>query len=277
MTKNGPATALDARGWAGYAARVARGTTMTEQEWAACGDPQKMLECLQTLSSGSAFLTCTCCRVKCQRKPVACPAYRKLRLFSHDCCRRILHLLPDPACRDAVDALEGSIEGTIDEGTYLHAYLRFDRIRRAQYPGAVTPADEAWTAVYCAVHRHWREQFDEYHAHERWQYAVGVAEDAAAGVGPHEKQQQSNLLREIFGNPFHPPSPLPAGVLAWNDATIRRVAEGIYQERAFERLGILADALLDAGCDDEELIGHCRSKGPHVRGCWGIDLILGRS
>jgi hypothetical protein len=66
-------------------------------------------------------------------------------------------------------------------------------------------------------------------------------------------------------------------VLTWNDGTVRRLAEAIYEERAFGRLPILADALLDAGCDNEELIAHCRSEGPHVRGCWAVDLILGKS
>jgi hypothetical protein len=85
------------------------------------------------------------------------------------------------------------------------------------------------------------------------------------------------LLRCIFGNPFRSQPPLPASVLAWNGDTVRRIAEGIYEERAFDRLPILADALLDAGCDDEELLAHCRSAGPHVRGCWAVDLILGKS
>ena len=66
-------------------------------------------------------------------------------------------------------------------------------------------------------------------------------------------------------------------VLAWSDGTVMRMAQGIHEERAFDRLPILGDALLDAGCDDEELIGHCRSAGPHVRGCWALDLILGKS
>jgi hypothetical protein len=88
---------------------------------------------------------------------------------------------------------------------------------------------------------------------------------------------QAALLRDIFGNPFHPSPPLPPAVLTWNDGAVRRIAEGIYEGRAFDRLPILADALLDAGCDNEELIQHCRGDGPHVRGCWAVDLILGKS
>jgi len=81
----------------------------------------------------------------------------------------------------------------------------------------------------------------------------------------------------MFGNPFRPSLPLPAAVLAWNDSTVRRIAEGIYEERAFERLPILHDALLDAGCDNEDILAHCRSAGPHVRGCWVIDAGPGKS
>ena len=65
--------------------------------------------------------------------------------------------------------------------------------------------------------------------------------------------------------------------------TVPRIAQATYEERRMpegtldtSRLPILADALLDAGCDDEELIAHCRQPGPHVRRCWAIDLILGK-
>src|SRR6202022_3491214 len=86
-------------------------------------------------------------------------------------------------------------------------------------------------------------------------------------AGIVERREQANLLRHIFGNPFRPSPFLPPAVLPWNDGTVRRIAESIYEDRAFDRLPILADALLDAGCDDEELLAHCRSAGPHVRGC----------
>jgi hypothetical protein len=58
---------------------------------------------------------------------------------------------------------------------------------------------------------------------------------------------------------------------------VGRIAEGIYDERAFDRLPILAHALLDAGCDAVELPAHCWSAGPHVRGCWVVDTILGKT
>ena len=55
------------------------------------------------------------------------------------------------------------------------------------------------------------------------------------------------------------------------------LARETYDDRAFHRLPILADALEDAGCDDEAILGHLRSHGPHVRGCWAVDLCLGLS
>ena len=55
-----------------------------------------------------------------------------------------------------------------------------------------------------------------------------------------------------------------------------KIAQGIYDERAFDRLPILADALEDAGCDNADILAHLRSPGPHVRGCWAVDLILGK-
>jgi hypothetical protein len=95
---------------------------------------------------------------------------------------------------------------------------------------------------------------------------------------------QCSLLRDIFGNPFRSSPPMPHVVLGWKDPTVRRIAQDIYEERRMPegtlenaRLAILADALLDAGCDNEELLAHCRSDGPHVRGCWAVDLILGKS
>jgi hypothetical protein len=55
-----------------------------------------------------------------------------------------------------------------------------------------------------------------------------------------------------------------------------KVAQAIYDERAFDRMSILADALEEAGCTDQDILAHCRSGGDHVRGCWVVDLVLGK-
>jgi hypothetical protein len=67
------------------------------------------------------------------------------------------------------------------------------------------------------------------------------------------------------------------GWLAWNGGTILKVAQAIYDDRRFEDMPILADALEEAGCTNEGILSHCRGSGEHVRGCWVVDLILGKS
>jgi hypothetical protein len=90
-------------------------------------------------------------------------------------------------------------------------------------------------------------------------------------VGLDESESVA-LLRDLFGDPFRPFTPEPR----WLTADVRGLAHSIYDDRAFDRLPILADALLDAGCDNEDILSHCRSPGPHVRGCWVVDLLTGR-
>ena len=89
--------------------------------------------------------------------------------------------------------------------------------------------------------------------------------------------QQAHLLRDVVGNPFRSAAVLNPSWLAWNDGAIRKMAQAIYDARAFDRLPLLADALEDAGCTDADILAHCRSGGEHVRGCWVVDLLLGKS
>jgi len=116
-------------------------------------------------------------------------------------------------------------------------------------------------------------------------HGIGEAttQEQAASVGP-ERGGQAALLRDIVGNPFRPLVPVPPAVLAWNDGAVRRIAQAAYDERILPagtldtgRLVILADALLDAGADDENLLAHLRCGGEHVRGCHVVDAILGKS
>jgi hypothetical protein len=138
----------------------------------------------------------------------------------------------------------------------------------------------------------------------RWEEARRAAESA----GDVERQFHCELLRDLFGEFLGPPGDegawLPCGLasetgastepeqwcllptpreidlraewLAWNDGTIPRLAQVIYQEQAFDRLGILADALEDAGCTDPVILGHLRGPGPHAQGCFVLDLLLGK-
>ena len=80
------------------------------------------------------------------------------------------------------------------------------------------------------------------------------------------------LFRDLFGNPFRPVTFLPA----WRTDTAVTLARQMYDAREFSAMPILADALQDAGCDDPDILDHCRREGPHVRGCWVVDLVLGK-
>jgi hypothetical protein len=83
------------------------------------------------------------------------------------------------------------------------------------------------------------------------------------------------LIREIFGNPFHPIDPVP-NWLSWQDSTIVKIARSIDVTGQLNELPVLADALEEAGCHEEYLLAHCREQREHVAGCWAIDLLLGR-
>jgi hypothetical protein len=258
---------------------------VTESEWLAATDPQKMLEYLRGKTSD-----------------------RKLRLFAAACCRRIWPLLSDRRSRRAVEAVEAFADRLVASGV-----LEAAREAAMQACNAAPFAGAAWLAA-AAAHE---ATAADLRAGRRgppvlgraWGEAAGVAHYAAEVVGSEaadgpvaegvpkqiaesargiakasEQRRQANLLRCVFGKLPRRSSALPSTVLAWNDRTVPRLAQAAYDERRLPegtldpaRLGILADALLDAGCDDEELLAHLRSPGPHVRGCFEVDIVLGRS
>jgi hypothetical protein len=80
------------------------------------------------------------------------------------------------------------------------------------------------------------------------------------------------LLRDIFGNPFRPVAFAPS----WRTSTVLALARQMYEFRDFSAMPILADAIQDAGCNSDNILEHCRSPGPHVRGCWVVDLVLNK-
>jgi hypothetical protein len=240
---------------------------MTEAEWLECTDPEPMLKFLRGQVS-----------------------HRKLRLFAVAYCRRIWNLLHDKRSRKAVECTERFADGKINkeelsaarkeaEDAWWQRILRHrgflpDEDRRVRY------AAEAAKFVASATGRA-TELCDKLRLAASASLGAELLEEGSPSSQP--TLQRCHLLRDIFGNPFRPSPPLPPAILAWNDGAIRRMAEGIYEERELPtgnldtaRLAILSDALLDAGCADEELIAHCRSAGPHVRGCWVVDLILGK-
>jgi hypothetical protein len=83
------------------------------------------------------------------------------------------------------------------------------------------------------------------------------------------------ILRDVFGNPFRPIT-INTAWLTWHDGLLVSMAQKLYESRDFSDMPVLADALEEAGCQDQDILGHCRSGGEHVRGCWVVDILLGK-
>jgi hypothetical protein len=226
---------------------------------------------------------------------------RKFRLFAAGCCRQFWHLLRDERSRQAVEIAEECIDRRIDHGTRIAAAARaFDatvflrRMREqeiAVHPRRQPPTVAASRSVLIQTlgdlirvagpgpepsHRCPEEQA----AHvafrlTAWSSFGGYdAAEGALALSPGEAYRGfCHLLRCVFGNPFRQ----PAARAAWKTAAVLALARAVYDERRFSDLPILADALEEAGCDNADLLAHCRGPGPHVRGCWAVDLLLAKS
>jgi hypothetical protein len=196
---------------------------------------------------------------------------RKLRLWAAACCRLCRGLLKDGRSRAAVEAAEQFADGRLGaadlaaaEAAALEAGETFSMFYRSDGPfrHAALAADDTASAlrgpVLGAPHR----------------VRLALVEAGLASEGAAEREVRA-LLQDVLGNPFRRVT-IQRPWLTWDGGTVASLAEGIYRERAFDRLPVLADALEEAGCADAELLGHLRGPGPHVRGCWALDLLLGK-
>ncbi len=206
------------------------------------------------------------------------PRARKLRLFGCACCRHIWHLLVDERSRRAVEVSERFGDNQATEAERKEAALAALDARGANWDPKANPAAHA--AIWASNNA---KSLYKIEGLLRWPAALAaMAQRRAEGKeipnwgqaqGP-EFGWQVDYLRDIVFYPFRlPPRVDPAWVAA-NDGAARKLAEAIYQERAFDRLPILADALEEAGCTDAEILNHCRAEGVHLRGCWALDLLL---
>lgn len=180
---------------------------------------------------------------------------RKLRLAACACCRAVWPALRKSS-RKAVEVGEQLADGPISEA------IR-DAAARAAIEAACTTG---WGAFESAANMAYRAVLND-----GW-----YAADWTVGYGPAGAREVA-LLRDIFGTvPFRVVSVVPS-VSAWSDRLVVRLARRIYDERRWGDIAILGDALLDAGCDNEDILAHCREQGSvHARGCWVIDLLLGK-
>jgi hypothetical protein len=117
-----------------------------------------------------------------------------------------------------------------------------------------------------------------------WQAIMAANGGFSETKWAQRSEQMCPIIRDIFGNPFRPLLPLDPALLDWNNGTIASLAQAAYEERILPAgtldpalLAVLADALEESGCTDTGLLGHLRSPGPHVRGCFALDLVLGKT
>jgi len=181
---------------------------------------------------------------------------RKARLFAVACARRVPELLADDRCRQVIELSE----------MYADGLVPYSQLK-GLFPDNAHPNTSELNAAW------WCTRLGKVQAPQL------VASFASAVVAVHrnhdfgrELAAQAEIVRDIFRNPFHPVAFDPR----WRTADAVGLARAIYEDRAFERMPLLEDALMDAGCGDEQVIGHCRGGGQHVRGCWVVDLVLGK-
>lgn len=216
---------------------------MTDDDWLTSNDPWNMLHSVQRLG----------------------PSERKVRLFNASVCRRYWDYLPE-ASQSILSESELLADGLApvpsDDmelcGRANAVVAPFDR----QYPKKDFPSEEvriqrdAAAAVCYAVI-----------PNELWGAVSYFWE-----IDPTEKEAHVVLIRDIFSTPNRSVT----ADQSWLTLTVLESAKAIYENRAFDRLPVLADSLDEAGCQDAEILDHCRQPGPHVRGCWVVDLLLGK-
>lgn len=197
---------------------------------------------------------------------------RKLRLFAIACCRRVWSLIGEKG-RRGVEIAEQYADGNRCQRTLRRAWRAAQGEAREAKKGASESASLA-AAYAVATDRPWEPTLLNVRATATAAaWAVKCINRGANEARRREWKAQAHLLRDVF----HAWVPsISIEELAWNDGTVVKLAQGIYEDRAFDRLPILADALEEVGCHDAEILGHCRQSGEHVRGCWVVDLILGK-
>jgi hypothetical protein len=232
---------------------------MTEAEWQAYEDPTGML----------LFIN----QRRAMRKRVKT---RKQKLFAVACCRRLWPLLIDERMRRGVEVFERFVEDQATGEDLQAAKMEMMTIwwdERAEDAAALACSQLFWDklddglAVSASVIRadfEWQQK--------QFGRSLEPFDGRRPNSAPTEERAQADLLRCIFGNPFRPVVFAPS----WRTETAVALAAGIYADRAFDRLPILADALEEAGCDVADILSHCRVPGPHARGCWVVDAVLGK-
>jgi hypothetical protein len=210
---------------------------------------------------------------------------RKLRLLACAACRYVWPHLVDERSRNAVEVAEHFADGLASVDELKKAYEQACRAYGDLDPTSGTDVCRAAAAVHNAC---WFEDFLDTAKRSlgcavdvaMWQAALDVdtgkmahAPDWELLVEKREKGKMARLVREVFGNPFKPVAIEPS----WQTSSVTALAQSIYDDRAFDRLPELAGCLELGGCDCKILLDHCRDHRLHYRGCWVVDLVLGKT
>jgi hypothetical protein len=203
---------------------------------------------------------------------------RKLRLFLVACARSVLPSSPDEQTMNALETAEQFGDGLVTSS-------RLSRVRKEIIDSHATRR-KRWPVLYSAHIRSvpaWHATREKIARAARegsrtcaWssQRTVVFPGSVQMAYPAEELMKQANFLRDIFGNPFQPISFDPA----WRTANTIGLASAMYESREFSNMPILADALEEAGCDQPDFLAHCRGEqATHVRGCWVVDWVLGKS
>lgn len=204
---------------------------------------------------------------------------RVLRLFACACCRIVWPLIPTVTGRNAVVVSERFAEG---QATAEELQAASQKARTAQSSGAWLAQ---WAAAEAAGTDAWQaaQWASAWSAEAAAEAAAGSAALGSARLSLHDlcamtwhqtRKMQCDVLRDLFGNPFRS-ARFPTYALLWKSGRIVREAQAIYDSRHLQDLPALAKLLEEAGCDDAEILSHCRGGDGHVRGCWVLDGLLG--
>ncbi|WP_315854118.1 hypothetical protein [Gemmata palustris] len=210
---------------------------------------------------------------------------RKARLIACGCCRLAWDWLVNDGSRGAVEISELFADGLATG----------DELSRAAYF-----AEAAVFAVDEMRDRYWRDQkavrdgwldacdatengipsrdrtlisFDIARSAANWAERLNADDSRLCFREPPDPIFSPAVARDVLGNPFRSVAVDPS----WLTTNVLTLAAQVYASRDFSAMPILADALQDAGCNSAEILDHCRAPGPHVRGCWVVDLLLGKT
>lgn len=219
---------------------------MTEEHWLGWRDPREFLQSLAYQLNAPAAGRLT---------------DRKLRLFAAGCGRRATRLCPDPRLAAAVAAAEAFADARTNADRAGPKAVRRDLAADPEWPhtppGRLARAVAGRSGRVAAIEASW------------WaSYLAG----GSSGRAGQERELQGPLLRDVIGNPFRPASFDPV----WRTEAVVGLGRGMYESSDFGPMPVLADALEDAGCAAPDLLAHCRAADPHIRGCWVVDLVLGK-